>query len=84
MTLAFYLLLYFIGLAAGLAANVAFDLQLRRPGARQSLGVLLFVVLLFGVTAVTRTPLQAVLLPVLWAGTGVLAGFGSRGTKAPG
>jgi hypothetical protein len=33
---------------------------------------------LWGAISVTHTPFTAVLLPLVWAGTGLLAGLGSR------
>jgi hypothetical protein len=73
-----YIALYAIGLLVGLAAMIALDVQLRRPGSRQVLGLCLFVLVLWGALSLTHTPFTAVLLPLLWAGTGLLAGVGSR------
>ena len=62
------------------AAKMALDVQLRRPDVRQSLGLITFVFLLWGALSVTHTSLSAILLPLVWGGTGVLAGLGSRET----
>src|SRR5579872_3397858 len=76
--LAAYIGLYVVGMLAGLAAKMAFDVQLGRPGTRQVVGLVLVVLLVWGAISITHTPFSDVLLPLLWAGTGLLAGFGSR------
>jgi hypothetical protein len=73
-----YISLYVVGMLVGLAANIALDVQLRRPGIRQVLGLVTFAFLLWGATSVTQTPFTDILLPLVWAGTGLLAGLGSR------
>jgi hypothetical protein len=73
-----YAALYLIGMLLGLAAKNVFDLQWRRPGSRQIVGLVILVLLLWGAISITHTPFTDVLLPLLWAGTGLLAGFGSR------
>ncbi|MBV9174930.1 MAG: hypothetical protein JOZ81_33120 [Chloroflexi bacterium] len=73
-----YIALYVVGMLGGLAATAVLDVQLRRPGVRQYVGFLIFVLLLWGALSVTHTPFTAILLPLVWAGTGLLAGFGSR------
>jgi hypothetical protein len=73
-----YVALYVVGMLAGLAAKIVFDVQLRRPGTRPIIGLLLAVLLLWGAISVTHTPFTDVLLPLVWAGTGLLCGFGSR------
>ena len=73
-----YIALYVVGMLLGLAAKIAFDVQLRRPGTRQLVGLIILVFLLWGAISVTHTPFTDVLLPLVWAGTGLLAGFGSR------
>lgn len=70
--------LYLVGLLAGLGASVALDVQLRRPGIRQGVGLVMFIVLAWGALSVTGTQFTQVLLPMMWGGTGVLAGLGSR------
>lgn len=73
-----YVTLYLVGLVLGAAASMAFDVHLRRPGMRQSVGLVFFAFLLWGALSVTNTAFTEVLLPLLWLGTGVLAGVGSR------
>jgi hypothetical protein len=73
-----YIGLYVVGMLAGLAAKIALDVQLRRPGIRQVLGLIVFALLLWGVGSVTHAPFAELLLPMVWAGTGLLAGLGSR------
>lgn len=73
-----YIGLYVVGMLAGLAAKIALDVQLRRPGIRQVLGLIVFALLLWGVGSVTHAPFTELLLPIVWAGTGLLAGLGSR------
>jgi hypothetical protein len=73
-----YILLYMVGLLVGLAAKIALDVSLRRPGTRQLVGLIILAFLLWGAISVTHTPFSQVLLPLVWAGTGLLAGVGSR------
>ena len=73
-----YIGLYVAGMLAGLAAKIALDVQLRRPGIRQAVGLVILALLLWGAMSVTHTPFTDVLLPLVWAGTGLLAGLGSR------
>jgi hypothetical protein len=73
-----YIALYVLGMLLGLAANIALDIRLRRPGIRQVLGLVTFAFLLWGATSITHTPFTDILLPLVWAGTGLLAGLGSR------
>jgi hypothetical protein len=73
-----YVGLYFVGMLLGLAAKIALDVQLRRPGTRQVVGLFVLVLLLWGATSVTHTPFTEIVLPLVWAGTGLLAGLGSR------
>jgi hypothetical protein len=73
-----YIGLYVVGMLAGLAAKIALDVQLRRPGIRQAVGLVILAFLLWGAMSVTHTPFTDVLLPLVWAGTGLLAGLGSR------
>ena len=73
-----YVALYVVGMLIGLAAKIALDVQLRRPGTRQSVGLVILALLLWGAISVTHTPFTDVLLPLVWAGTGLLAGLGSR------
>ncbi|MGI9146346.1 MAG: hypothetical protein ACR2IK_07355 [Chloroflexota bacterium] len=73
-----YIGLYVVGMLVGLAAKIALDVQLRRPGSRQVLGLVIFCLLVWGVLSVTHAAFTALLLPMVWAGTGFLAGLGSR------
>jgi hypothetical protein len=73
-----YIGLYLLGTVVGLAARHALDLQVRRPGLRPTLGLIILVLLLWGAISVTHTPFTDVLLPLVWGGTGLLAGVGSR------
>jgi hypothetical protein len=73
-----YIALYVVGMLFGLGAKKLFDVQLRRPGSRELIGLVMLVLLLWGAISITHTPFTDVLLPMVWAGTGVLAGFGSR------
>ena len=77
-----YVALYVVGMLLGLAAKMALDVQLRRPGVRQAAGLVTLGFVLWGALSVTHTPFTAILLPLVWAGTGVLAGLGSRETPA--
>jgi hypothetical protein len=73
-----YIGLYIVGMLVGLAAKIALDVQLHRPGTRQTVGILILALLLWGAISVTHTPFTDLLLPLVWAGTGLLAGLGSR------
>jgi hypothetical protein len=75
-----YIALYVVGMLLGLAAKMALDVQLRRPDVRQGVGLITFAFLLWGALSVTHTSFTAILLPLVWGGTGVLAGLGSRET----
>lgn len=78
MVLLLYVGAYAVGLLLGLAAKIALDVQLRRPGTRQLVGLVILVFLVWGAISITHTPFTDVLLPLVWGGTGVLAGIGSR------
>jgi hypothetical protein len=73
-----YVALYLVGMLVGLAAKIVFDVQIHRPGLRQVIGLVILVLLLWGAISITHTPFTDILLPLVWAGTGLLAGFGSR------
>jgi hypothetical protein len=73
-----YIGLYVVGMVVGLAAKIALDVQLRRPGIRQAIGLVIFALVLWGAVSVTHAPFTDYLLPIVWAGTGLLAGLGSR------
>jgi hypothetical protein len=76
--LLFYIGLYLIGMLVGLGAKLVLDVQVRRPGMRQAVGLVILAFLLWGAMSVTHTPFTDVILPLVWAGTGLLAGLGSR------
>jgi len=44
-------------------------------------GLIVLAFLLWGAISITHTPFTDVLLPLVWAGTGLLAGLGSRETQ---
>jgi hypothetical protein len=73
-----YIGIYLLGTIAGLAARNALDLQVRRPGLRPTVGLFMLVFLLWGAISITHTQFTDVLVPLLWGGTGLLAGVGSR------
>jgi hypothetical protein len=73
-----YIGLYVVGMLVGLAAKIALDVQWRRPGIRQGVGLIIFCLVLWGAISVTHAPFTELLLPTVWAGTGLLAGLGSR------
>jgi hypothetical protein len=62
----------------GLGAKIVLDVQVRRPGIRQAAGLVILAFVLWGAMSVTHTPFTDVILPLVWAGTGLLAGLGSR------
>ena len=79
-----YVGLYAVGLLAGLGVSIAFDVQLRRPGLRQGIGLVLFLFVLWGILSLTHAAFTQVLLPLVWIGTGLLVGLGSRQTHPAG
>jgi hypothetical protein len=78
LALLFYVAVYFVGMLVGLGAKIALDVQLRRPGTRQLVGLVILAFLVWGAVSITHTPFTEVLLPLVWGGTGLLAGLGSR------
>jgi hypothetical protein len=76
--LLFYIGLYVVGMLIGLGAKIVLDVQVRRPGIRQAAGLVILAFVLWGAMSVTHTPFTDVILPLVWAGTGLLAGLGSR------
>lgn len=74
--MAVYLLVYFLGLVAGLAAKAVLDIRLRRPGLGKSIALLGLVVLVAAAFWVSGLPHPEWLL-LFWAGIGLLAGLGS-------
>jgi len=73
-----YIGLYVVGLLIGLGAKIILDVQVHRPGMRQAAGLVILAFLLWGAISVTHTPFTDIILPLVWAGTGLLAGLGSR------
>ena len=73
-----YVALYVVGMLAGLAVKTVFDVRLRRPGTRPMIGLVMVILLFWGAISITHTPFTDVLLPLVWAGTGLLCGFGSQ------
>ena len=79
----FYLLAYLLGLCAGVAANLLLDVQLRRPALSKQIALAAFGVMLAVIVYQTNTRMEDWLLPTIWAATGMLAGLGSRESRAP-
>lgn len=75
-------LVYVIGLVAGVAASQMLDLQIRRPGLKQSIALAVLGLLLSIFLINTNTTMPQWLLMILWAGIGLLAGLGSREARA--
>ncbi len=71
-----YLVVYFLALVAGVAANVLLDIQLRRPGLGKSIAILGLILFVVALSSVTYIPHPEWLL-LFWAGIGLLAGLGS-------
>jgi hypothetical protein len=79
-----YLLVYVLGLCGGVAANVLLDVQLRRPALSKQITLAAFGVMLAIIVSQFDAPrLQDWLLTALWGATGLLAGLGSRESRAP-
>lgn len=78
-----YLLAYLIGLCGGVAANLLLDVQLRRPALSRQIALAAFGLLIGGIIYQTSTRVHDWLLPAIWAATGVMAGLGSRESRAP-
>jgi xanthosine utilization system XapX-like protein len=78
-----YLLAYLIGLCAGVAANLLLDVQLRRPALSKQITLAAFGILVGIIIYQTNTRMEEWLLPTIWTATGVLAGLGSRESRAP-
>ena len=75
---------YFIGLVVGVFASQALDMQLRRPGLKLSLVLAMLGILLTVFLINTNSTMPQWLLMSLWGGIGLLAGLGSRESRAPG
>ncbi|HEX3244538.1 MAG TPA: hypothetical protein VHX16_03950 [Chloroflexota bacterium] len=78
------ILAYFMGLVVGVFASQALDVQLRRPGLKLSLALGMLAILLTVFLVNTNTTMPQWLLMSLWVGIGLLAGLGSRESRAPG
>lgn len=78
-----YILVYMLGIACGVLANVLLNVQLRRPGLTKSIALAVLGVLLMIFLASHNTTMPEWLLVLLWAGIGLLAGLGSREARAP-
>jgi hypothetical protein len=75
---------YFLGLIAGVFASQVLDLQLRRPGLKISLVLAMLGTLLTIFLINTNSTMPDWLLMTLWVGIGLLAGLGSRESRATG
>ncbi len=81
--MATFALVYFLGICGGVAANLLLDLQLRRPALGRQITLAALGVLLAVIVLQTNSGMPEWLLLGLWAATGVLAGLGSRESRAP-
>jgi hypothetical protein len=75
---------YFLGLIAGVFASQVLDLQLRRPGLKISIALAMLGTLLTVFLINTNSTMPDWLLMMLWVGIGLLAGLGSRESRATG
>ena len=73
---------YFLGLVAGVFASQVLDLQLRRPGVKLSIVLAMLGTLLTIFLINTNSTMPDWLLMTLWVGIGLLAGLGSRESRA--
>jgi hypothetical protein len=78
-----FLLLYVLGIIAGVWANRALNVQLKRPGLAKSMAAAILGVLLAIFIATHNITMPGWLLAAIWAGIGLLAGLGSREARAP-
>jgi hypothetical protein len=78
-----YLLVYFVGIVAGVGANVLLDVQLRRPALSQQIVLAAFGVVLAVIIYQWSTAPEQWIVMGLWAVTGVLCGLGSRPSQEP-
>jgi hypothetical protein len=78
-----YLLVYFIGLVAGVGANVLLDVQLRRPALSKQIVLAAFGLVLAGIVYQWSAAPEQWFMFGLWAATGVLCGLGSRESREP-
>jgi MFS family permease len=75
---------YFLGLIVGVFASQVLDVQLRRPGLKISIALAMLGTLLTVFLINTNSTMPDWLLMALWVGIGLLAGLGSRETRATG
>jgi hypothetical protein len=78
-----YLLVYFIGLVAGVGANVLLEIRLRRPALSQQIVLAAFGVVIGVIIYQWSTAPELWIVLLLWGVTGVLCGLGSRESHAP-
>ena len=78
-----YLLVYFIGLALGVGANVLLDVQLRRPALSKQIVLAAFGIVLAVIVVQWSTSPEQWIVFGLWGVTGALAGLGSRESREP-
>jgi hypothetical protein len=76
------ILIYAGGLVLGVLASQVLDLQIRRPGLKLSLAIGVLGTLLTIFLINTNTTMPQWLLGSLWFGIGLLAGLGSRESRA--
>jgi hypothetical protein len=73
-----------LGLIAGVFASQVLDVQLRRPGLKISIVLAMLGTLLTVFLINTNSTMPDWLLMTLWIGIGLLAGLGSRESRATG
>ncbi|MCC6174754.1 MAG: hypothetical protein IT305_05565 [Chloroflexi bacterium] len=78
-----FILVYLMGICGGVAANVLFDVRLRKPALSRQITLAALGVVLAVIVYQTSTRMQEWVLLTVWATTGVLAGLGSRESRAP-
>jgi xanthosine utilization system XapX-like protein len=78
-----YLLVYFMGLVAGVIAHVWLDVRLRKPALSRQIVLLALGVIVGVVIYQWSTEPEFWIMYGLWASTGVLAGLGSRESREP-
>jgi len=78
-----YLLIYFIGLALGVGANVLLDVQLRKPALSKQIVLAVFGLVLAVIVYQWSTAPEQWIMLGLWGVTGALCGLGSRSSQEP-
>ena len=78
-----YTLVYLLGICGGVAANVLLDVQLHRPVLSRQITLAALGILLAIIIFQASPRIQEWILLGLWAATGILAGLGSRESRAP-